>query len=77
MAIVMVGLYFDFAWHLANRVHVFKRGAVSLVGEASAMDRATLQAAGSVWVAKPIPEARDAKGMGRTRTGTCAHAHFG
>jgi urea transport system ATP-binding protein len=48
MAIVLVEQYFDFAWRLADRVHVFRRGTVSLAGEAASMDKATLQAAVSV-----------------------------
>ncbi len=48
MAIVLVEQYFEFAWRLADRVHVFKRGSVSLSGEKAQIDKAALQAAVSV-----------------------------
>jgi urea transport system ATP-binding protein len=48
MAIVLVEQYFEFAWRLADRVHVFKRGAVSLAGEVGSLDKASLQEAVSV-----------------------------
>jgi urea transport system ATP-binding protein len=48
MAIVLVEQYFEFAWRLADRVHVFKRGAVSLAGEVGSLNKASLQEAVSV-----------------------------
>jgi urea transport system ATP-binding protein len=48
MAIVLVEQYFEFAWRLADRVYVLKRGAVSLEGEVGNLDKATLQDAVSV-----------------------------
>jgi urea transport system ATP-binding protein len=48
MAIVLVEQYFEFAWALADRVHVFKRGSVSLAGDKAQIDKTALQAAVSV-----------------------------
>lgn len=48
MAIVLVEQYFDFAWRLADRIHVFKRGSVSLTGDKASLDKEALKAAVSV-----------------------------
>jgi urea transport system ATP-binding protein len=48
MAIVLVEQYFDFAHDLADQFYVFRRGAVSLSGRASSLDKATLRAEVSV-----------------------------
>ncbi len=44
MAIVLVEQYFDFAHALADRVYVFRRGAVSAQGATASFDKATLRA---------------------------------
>lgn len=48
MAIVLVEQYFEFAWGLADRVYVFRRGSVSLSGEAAKLDKLAVKAAVSV-----------------------------
>ena len=48
MAIVLVEQYFDFAYGLADRFYVLKRGAVALEGSKADLDRDTLRAAVSV-----------------------------
>jgi len=48
MAIVLVEQYFEFAWGLADRVYVFRRGSVSLSGEVAKLDKLAVKAAVSV-----------------------------
>ena len=48
MAIVLVEQYFDFAYGLADRFYVLKRGAVALSGTKAEIPEATLRAAVSV-----------------------------
>ncbi|OZA10337.1 MAG: urea ABC transporter ATP-binding subunit UrtE [Rhodobacterales bacterium 17-64-5] len=48
MAIVLVEQYFEFAYGLADQVHVFRRGSVAISGRTSSFDKATLRAAVSV-----------------------------
>jgi urea transport system ATP-binding protein len=48
MAIILVEQYFEFAYDLADQVYVFRRGAVSLSGQAGSFDKAELRAAVSV-----------------------------
>lgn len=48
MAIVLVEQYFEFAWGLADRVYVFRRGSVSLSGEVARLDKLAVKAAVSV-----------------------------
>jgi urea transport system ATP-binding protein len=48
MAIILVEQYFEFAYGLADQVYVFRRGAVSLSGDAKSFDKAELRAAVSV-----------------------------
>jgi urea transport system ATP-binding protein len=48
MAIILVEQYFEFAYELADQVYVFRRGMVSLSGDASEFDKAELRAAVSV-----------------------------
>jgi urea transport system ATP-binding protein len=48
MAIILVEQYFEFAWGLADQVYVFRRGAVSVHGEAKALDKGEVRAAVSV-----------------------------
>jgi urea transport system ATP-binding protein len=48
IAIVLVEQYFEFAWGLADRVYVFKRGSVSLSGDVKKLDKQALRATVSV-----------------------------
>jgi urea transport system ATP-binding protein len=48
MAIILVEQYFDFAYDLADRFYVLKRGAVALSGTKAEIPEATLRAAVSV-----------------------------
>ncbi len=48
MAIVLVEQYFDFAWGLADRFYVLRRGAVALEGTKATLARDTLRATVSV-----------------------------
>jgi urea transport system ATP-binding protein len=48
MAIILVEQYFDFAYNLADRFYVLKRGAVALSGTKAEIPEATLRAAVSV-----------------------------
>ncbi|WP_112310670.1 urea ABC transporter ATP-binding subunit UrtE [Pseudogemmobacter bohemicus] len=48
MAILLVEQYFDFAYGLADRFYVLKRGTIALEGEKSALSRETLRATVSV-----------------------------
>lgn len=48
MAIILVEQYFEFAWGLADRVYVLRRGAVSVQGRADELDKAEVRAAVSV-----------------------------
>ena len=43
MAIVLVEQYFDFAWDLADRLAVLRRGAVVLAGRRDALDRSAVR----------------------------------
>ncbi len=48
MAIILVEQYFDFAYGLADRFYVLKRGAVALSGTKAEIPESTLRAAVSV-----------------------------
>ena len=48
MAIVLVEQYFDFAWGLADRFYVLRRGAVAMEGTKATLTRDTLRATVSV-----------------------------
>lgn len=48
MAIILVEQYFDFAYGLADRFYVLRRGAVALEGTKTALSRETLRATVSV-----------------------------
>jgi urea transport system ATP-binding protein len=48
MAIVLVEQYFDFAWGLADRFYVLRRGAVAMEGTKATLARDTLRATVSV-----------------------------
>lgn len=48
MAIVLVEQYFEFAYGLADKVYVFRRGAVSFSGATSSFDKDALRSAVSV-----------------------------
>ena len=48
MAIILVEQYFDFAYGLADRFYVLKRGAVALQGTKAELSQETLRATVSV-----------------------------
>jgi urea transport system ATP-binding protein len=48
MAIILVEQYFEFAYGLADKVYVFRRGKVSTAGQTAGFDKAALRAAVSV-----------------------------
>jgi len=48
MAIVLVEQYFDFAYNLADRFYVLKRGAVAIAGTKAEIAEADLRKAVSV-----------------------------
>ncbi len=80
MAIVLVEQYFEFAWRLADRVHVFKRGSVSLSGEKAQIDKARAAGGGVGLAAGPEPpgiplQDRRALGGGQVRQQQMRHGH--